>query len=190
MRAALQRLVRDLRVRGEHVELHAVGRLGDHLERALQDADGEVGRGVGGHPQPEVLLRRLELLQQLLQGLEPVGQQVAVLQHHPVAALRAHLEHGLRNRALPLAERHELHLGPAHAHGVSKLEDVRGGVGAGREHEDDRHGRGRLPQHLLEVERRRADELLTHELDDELGDGHVDAVDAEAAQYEHLLERR
>ena len=102
---------------------------------------GKRSRRVGGDPQPEVLVRllRLELLQKLLQRLEPRGQRVAVLQHHPVPTLRSHLEHLLRHGALPLAERHELHLRAAHPHLRRQLEDVRRRVGAGREHEHDGH---------------------------------------------------
>ena len=51
-----------------------------HLEAALQHPEWEAVGGLGGEPQPEVGVRLADLLQDLLQGLEPLGQQVAVLQ--------------------------------------------------------------------------------------------------------------
>ena len=47
--------ISDLGVGGAHVELEAIGGLSDHLETALQDADGEAVCGLCGQPQPEVL---------------------------------------------------------------------------------------------------------------------------------------
>lgn len=45
----------DLGVGGAHVELETIGWLGDHLECALQDADGKPVCWLCCQPQPEVL---------------------------------------------------------------------------------------------------------------------------------------
>lgn len=55
MRAGDKQSISDLGVGGAHVELEAIGGLSDHLETALQDADGEAVCGLCGQPQPEVL---------------------------------------------------------------------------------------------------------------------------------------
>jgi len=132
-------------------------------------------------------VRVRDLLEDLLERLEPAGQQVAILEQHPVTLLRAPLEHRLRDGALALAERHVLHLGATHPALDRELEEVGGRVGAGREDEDDRHHRRRVLEDDVKVEHGRRDEVLAHLADDELGDGDEDAVDAEAAQEHHLL---
>ena len=71
--AVREGLLGDLCVRGAHVELQSVGRLGDHLERTLEDAQGELVRRVGCEPEPEVLRRLGDLLEDLLERLEPAG---------------------------------------------------------------------------------------------------------------------
>lgn len=77
------------------------------LEGFLQDADGEVLDGVGGEPETVVWVRLGDPLQRLLQLLQPLDQQVAVLQHQPLAPgysgfqqLQRHLQNmpGLRSQ--------------------------------------------------------------------------------------------
>ena len=148
----------------------------------LQDAYQEGGRRVRRHPQPEVL-DVLELLEDLLERLEPRGQQ-AVLQQ-PLPALRAGHQHALRDRPLPLAERMYLRRLPPMPSLLASLKmSIR--VGAGREHVAGTSGDH---EDVVEVEHRRHHVLLPHLDDDELGDRDVDAVDAEAARHEHPLER-
>lgn len=53
----------------------------------LEYSNGEVSGGLGGEPEPEVGVRTCEVLQGLLQLLEPVDEEVAVLQHQPVTSL-------------------------------------------------------------------------------------------------------
>jgi len=50
-----------------------------HLEAALQHAQREGLCGLSGEPQPEVGVRAVDLLQDLLQRLQPLGEQVAIL---------------------------------------------------------------------------------------------------------------
>ena len=85
------------------------------LEGALQDAERERVAGVAREPQPEVLVRVDELLEDLLERLEPRRQQVAVLQHHPLPARRARVDVRRRERALALAQRADLEARPAKA---------------------------------------------------------------------------
>ena len=53
----------------------------------LQYSDGEVCSGLCGEPQPELWVGLGQLLQSFLQLLQPVYEQVAVLEHEPVASL-------------------------------------------------------------------------------------------------------
>mmetsp|Transcript_50312 Transcript_50312/g.113030 ORF Transcript_50312/g.113030 Transcript_50312/m.113030 type:complete len:225 (+) Transcript_50312:1489-2163(+) len=57
VRAGGERLLVHLGVGGEHVEAETVWRLGDHLDRALQDANRELRVGRGGEPEPERRMR-------------------------------------------------------------------------------------------------------------------------------------
>lgn len=50
-----------------------------YLETALQHSEWELVCGLRGQPQPEVRVGLDNLLQDLLQGFEPLGKQVAVL---------------------------------------------------------------------------------------------------------------
>mmetsp|Transcript_14108 Transcript_14108/g.33880 ORF Transcript_14108/g.33880 Transcript_14108/m.33880 type:complete len:904 (+) Transcript_14108:88-2799(+) len=189
VRALGQGLLGDLGVGRAHVELQAVGGLRHHLQRALQDAQGEAVRGVGGEPQAEVLVRLGDLLEDLLQRLEPAGQQVAVLQHDPQPARGAHLQHLRSLGPHALAQRHELELGAGLvAHLLAQAEHVEGGVRARAQHE---HHGGHGVAHRVDVgvvQDGRLHVLLAHGLDDVAGDGHGDAVHAHAAQQQHLLE--
>eukprot|EP00976_Prorocentrum_cordatum_P074889 1181692-Prorocentrum_minimum.AAC.2 len=118
-----------------------------HLEGALEDAEGEAVGGLGGEPEAEVLVRvaRLDLLQNLLERLEPAGQQVAVLQHDPQPAGGARLEELLRLGSHALAERHVLELGAGlEAHLLAQLEYVKRRVRPGGQDEHHRRHRGRL----------------------------------------------
>ena len=58
----------------------------------LEYADGELGSGLGGEPEPEVWVGLGEALQSFLQLLEPVDEQVTVLEHQPVASLGCRLQ--------------------------------------------------------------------------------------------------
>jgi len=57
------------------------------LERTLQYADGEASNGFGGEPEAEVGMSLAEFLQMFLQLLQPVHEQMTVLQHQPLTAV-------------------------------------------------------------------------------------------------------
>lgn len=54
--------ISDLGIRGAHVEFEAVRRFSDHLQAALQNANGEAVGGLRCQPQPEVLHAVLAVL--------------------------------------------------------------------------------------------------------------------------------
>ena len=58
----------------------------------MQYANGEIRSGGGGQPEPEVWVWLADPLQRLLQVNEPPHEQVAVLEHQPMAALRGSLQ--------------------------------------------------------------------------------------------------
>jgi hypothetical protein len=119
-----------------------------NLERSLQDSKWEGIRWVGRQPKPEVLVRPVGLFDDFLEGLEPLGQEVAVLQEDPEPPRGPGLQHSSGDRALPLAEGHVLELGRSHSIRLGKLEDAVRGVRPGREHKDDGRQWPRLRQDL------------------------------------------
>mmetsp|Transcript_4919 Transcript_4919/g.13547 ORF Transcript_4919/g.13547 Transcript_4919/m.13547 type:complete len:632 (-) Transcript_4919:543-2438(-) len=155
--AALEHLLGHLGVGGHHVQAEAVRGLRDHLDGPLQNTDGELVGRLRREPEAEVGMRPRELEEELLQRLKPRGQQVAVLEHDPVAALRAHVEHGRSDGALALAKGHELEL-LVHAQLGRELENV---------------GRGVRARGEEEYERRRFRGLVVDGLVVEHGRGHV-----------------
>ena len=170
------------------VELEAIGRLGDDLERTLQDADGKGGRRLRGQPEAKVRMRLGQLLQVLLELLEPLDEQVAVLQHEPEAAAHRLLQVADGDLLLALAHRQQLHLGRAEVGALGELEQVGGRIRARTEYEDNgRHGRALVPDRL-EADDGRRHELLAHHVRYVLRHGQVDAIDAEAAEEHELLE--
>mmetsp|Transcript_46018 Transcript_46018/g.147044 ORF Transcript_46018/g.147044 Transcript_46018/m.147044 type:complete len:435 (-) Transcript_46018:172-1476(-) len=189
VRAAREALLGDLGIVGPHVEFEPVRGLRHHLERALEDAQGEPVRGVRGHPEAEVLVRLVDLLHDLLQRLEPAREQVAVLQHHPLPARGARLQHLLRLGAHALPERHVLELRPRlEAHLLPQLEEVERRVRARGEHEDHGRHRRRLPEDARVVDHGRHHVLLPHLGNHVVGNTHRHAVHAQAADHAHDVE--
>lgn len=103
-----------------------------NLERSLKDSQRESIRRIRREPEPEVLVRTLGLLDDLLQGLEPLGEQVAVLQQDPEASGGPCFEHSCSDGALPLAEGDIFELGRSHPVGLGKLKDAVRRVGPRR----------------------------------------------------------
>ena len=99
-------------VRAEQVGAQPLWRLVGHLDAVLEHRDGEVGRRRRREPQPEVGVRAVgrEVLADLLERRHPRDGEVAVLEHHPAAALQRLGDQPLRDRPLPLAERDRLRL--------------------------------------------------------------------------------
>ena len=58
----------------------------------LEYPNGEVCGGLGSEPEPEVWVWSGEFLQSFLQLLQPVDEEVAVLQHQPVTPLSRRLQ--------------------------------------------------------------------------------------------------
>ena len=71
---------------------------------------------------------------------------------------------------------------------LSQLHEIRGGIRAGTEDEDDGGERCALLKDGLEADDGRHHVLLPHDLGDVLGDGAVDAVDPEAPEQHQALE--
>ena len=188
VRALLESFLGNLRVIGAHVELESVGGLRNDLEGSLEDAQGKLVRGLGRQPQSEVLVRLVDLLQDFLQGLEPAGEEVAVLEHDPQAPRATRLDKllGLGTHALP--QRHVLELGTGlESHLLTQFEDIEGRVRARTEDEDHwGHGSG-LVVYSRVIQNRWENVLLAHLLDHVLRDPHGDPVDPEAPQQEELL---
>ena len=90
-----------------HVRLEALGRLGGHLDAALQDADRELRVRGGREPQAERVVRLAhgQALDDLVELVEPRHHQVAVGKEHPVALLDAGVDEADGVRRLALAER-------------------------------------------------------------------------------------
>mmetsp|Transcript_40364 Transcript_40364/g.119668 ORF Transcript_40364/g.119668 Transcript_40364/m.119668 type:complete len:1559 (+) Transcript_40364:130-4806(+) len=178
-------------LRGVHQEtvevgLQALRRLGRHLDAVLQQLDGELGRRRGGEEDAEVLVRlRLDGVEdQLLEVGQPADAEVAVRQERPEALLRA-LDHELRGLGLlALAQGDVGRLDALHN---GEGGDLRRGVHAGREDEEQRRGALRLLVDQLEVQRWRLHELGVQLLADEHGRGRDHAVGADAADHEELL---
>ena len=63
-----------------------------YLERALQNTNGELWGRLSGQPKSEIWMRLAQLLQFLLQLAQPSPQQVAILQHQPLAATDGSLQ--------------------------------------------------------------------------------------------------
>ena len=130
------------------------------LSERWRDAEREGAGRLRGDPEAEVLVHLVELLEDLLQGLEPAGHEVAVLQDDPEPALDANVEQRRGDGALALAEGDALKLVPAEAHLVREDRNVRGRVRARAEDEHDGgHGRA-LGVDLLIVDDGRLDVLL------------------------------
>ena len=73
-----------------HVKSDSLGWLDDHLESLLENPKREVFCWLGGQPESEIwvyLNSLMEVLQNLLELRKPMGKQVAVLKHGPVASL-------------------------------------------------------------------------------------------------------
>mmetsp|Transcript_34849 Transcript_34849/g.109443 ORF Transcript_34849/g.109443 Transcript_34849/m.109443 type:complete len:531 (-) Transcript_34849:195-1787(-) len=188
--AALELLVRDDVVELEHVRAQAARRLRRHLDAALQDRDGELGRRRRAQPQAVARVRVLRLdvvLDDLLEARHPREHQVAVREEHPVPRPQAVLQHAHRRRRLALPERAVVHVD---VHLLREREHVRRGVHARREHEDERRVRVRRLVDGAEVEGRRVHEIGAHVLAHEVGRREEAAVHAQRAQDAHLLQVR
>jgi hypothetical protein len=134
-------------------------------------------------------VRRLHLLEALLELLEPRDEQMAVLQKHPVPLGRALLEILLGDGPLTLTERDKLET-RHHALLVAQLLDVALRVGARREDEDHWHALGALVVDAVVVEHGRLHEALAHGTHHVELDGVVAAVGTEAPHHTNALQRR
>mmetsp|Transcript_30797 Transcript_30797/g.69453 ORF Transcript_30797/g.69453 Transcript_30797/m.69453 type:complete len:259 (+) Transcript_30797:1391-2167(+) len=189
IRTSAQRVFGDLAPSAAEIQLEPVGRLCHDLERLLQDAEGERVCRVGSQPQPEVLVWLLEkLFQDLFQRLEPLGQEVTVLQEDPEASVRSCLQEVGCDRTLPLAQRDVLQLGRCHAFSLGQLENAVCWIGSWRQDEDNGSLGAGLRQNLFVVEHRRLDIPLAKVLDDKLLNAVLYSVWTETFHNAALLE--
>eukprot|EP00965_Chrysotila_dentata_P214587 6188274-Pleurochrysis_carterae.AAC.1 len=161
-------------------------RLGRQLDRRMEKRNREACMRLGGDPQLEVGIHVLEPRQQLLELIQELDPQVAVLQHHPRALRHARGDELARGRLLALTHRDGAHLSLL---ALGQLEHRRGRVGALREHGDDRRGRRRLLLHRLERERLPVDVSVAQRLDNVGLHAEQRAVLAHAAHEHQPIER-
>mmetsp|Transcript_36239 Transcript_36239/g.69498 ORF Transcript_36239/g.69498 Transcript_36239/m.69498 type:complete len:386 (-) Transcript_36239:739-1896(-) len=172
------------------VGAHAHGRLVGHLDPVLQHRHREVRGRVRREPQPGhgVCVVGVDAFAYSLERRHPAYRQVAVLQHHPAAHLHRVLDVllGLGTLALPQrdaadARRHLLLL--------RKLQERRGGVRPGRQHEDEGRGWGGVRVARPQVEERRLHKLDPQLLRHKVLHRRHQLVRADAAHHAQLLER-
>mmetsp|Transcript_125573 Transcript_125573/g.390935 ORF Transcript_125573/g.390935 Transcript_125573/m.390935 type:complete len:390 (+) Transcript_125573:1853-3022(+) len=180
--------IRNLCIRLLDVQLQALRGLGHNLQASLKDSHGECICGHCGEPKTEVLVRLVHVLQDLLQGTEPRGQQVAILEHHPVSTLVACLDALLGHAAHALAEGHKLELGAREAEHVAQLGHVALRIGPWGEDEDDGHLLVRLLKDLVVHERRWLHVVVTELIGYEALCGGDHPVRPEATYDQDLLE--
>lgn len=90
-----------------HVSPEPLGRFVRHLDGVLQHGDGEDGAGIGGAPQPVIMvgsIRQGGVVANPLQVAHPADGDVTVLQHHPLAMSGGLHNHLLRSRTLSLTQ--------------------------------------------------------------------------------------
>ena len=136
---------------------HADGRLVGELDGHLEEADGELRVGLGGDPQPEVVVKLLRLGEVHLDLGHVVQAEVGVLQNHPLALLDSRLDELPCDDLLPLAHGHA---GELELLLLGELLDELRGVRAGRQEADDRNVRRGLLPGGLHVDGHRLDESL------------------------------
>lgn len=126
-------------------------------------------------------MRILDFIQELFKLAHEFHQQMSVLQHQPHAQAQRIFEQIHGSLFLSLTQRYMTEIGHAADDRIGQLEQIIGGIRAGREYEANRyHARGLLV-HVVEVHNRRQYEELVHGLDNILIDAAEDAIHTEAA---------
>eukprot|EP00955_Chlamydomonas_euryale_P017517 187204-Chlamydomonas_euryale.AAC.1 len=196
-RRPLALLLREGGKRAPHVGLHVGRRLVGDLDARLQDGLGhDLGKrravdGLSREEAAEVGVRRLGRdLQLALQPRHPALHEVHIVEEHPAALLGVTVEHGLGGALLALAHGNERELAVLDA--VADLVGVRldlfGRRVAGEQDEEDGRGAGRLVHHRGGAEGLLVDVVAAHDLLAVVGQRVGDAVGAQRAHDEQLLE--
>ena len=168
---------------------HADGRLVGELDGHLEEADGELRVGLGGDPQPKVVVnvRLLRSLGHVRLNLGHVVQaEVGVLEQHPVPFPRSRGHQLPGDDLLPLAHGHAVHLDLLP---FRELLDELRRVRTGRQEADDGHVRRGLVPGGFDVERHRLDESLPDGIRDVRLRRNLRPVLPERLDQAHALER-
>mmetsp|Transcript_24273 Transcript_24273/g.61082 ORF Transcript_24273/g.61082 Transcript_24273/m.61082 type:complete len:250 (+) Transcript_24273:1454-2203(+) len=169
----------------------ALGRLVGQLDARLENRRREHLGGHRGEPKPKLImeLHVLVRLEQLFQLWHPTRSKVAVLQAHPVAALTRRKDEGLGDGSLALAEGDHLEA-LENARILGEVVEVHGGIGTGRQYEDDGcQGRG-VSKGGREIKGWNVDEVLANVAHDKVCHGIDDLLIPQDPHDQELLEWR
>lgn len=163
-------------------------RFNGHLDRILEDRNGEFRIRHRGEPETEITMHLIvEIFHQFLQYRSPTDTQVAVLQQYPASFDLFFFDHFLRNRSLALTQRRALEAF-AHALFFSKTFEIANRIRTSRQNENQWRLNGTILVTLGKVKCGRNDIIFAQFLADIVLNGRNQFVRTQTFKQKQLLE--